>query len=159
MGRTEIKSFQFKKKKLKDVYIQVIQKWATDKVTSLMSSRTISYKINSLLKKKNEVDNKGRPLSIHYITVNNYLKQYFWKPRKIRKLFFYQKNKKNKRYEFCKTIIEKELKPEQIFFTDESKVELGSFTNDMIRLNPEKKNLMKKHIISLKERLKNLKNP
>ena len=51
---------------------------------------------------------------------------------------------KKKRYEFCKTIIEKELKPEQIFFTDESKVELGSFTNDMIRLNPEKKNLMKK---------------
>ena len=75
MGRTEIKSSQFKKKKLKDVYIQAIQKWATDKVTSLMSSRTISYKINSLLKKKNEVDNKGRLLSIHYTTANNYLKQ------------------------------------------------------------------------------------
>ena len=90
-ARTEIKSSQFKKKKLKDVYIQAIQKWATDKVTSLMSSRTIAYKINSLLKKKNEVDNKGRPLSIHYTTVNNYLKQYFGKPRKIRKVFFLSK--------------------------------------------------------------------
>ena len=90
-ARIEIKSSQFKKKKLKDVYIQAIQKWATDKVTSLMSSRTIAYKINSLLKKKNEVDNKGRPLSIHYITVNNYLKQNFGKPRKIRKVFFLSK--------------------------------------------------------------------
>ena len=33
-------------------------------------------------------------------------------------------------------ILSKKLKPEQIFFTDESKVELGSFTHDYIRLDP-----------------------
>ena len=34
-------------------------------------------------------------------------------------------------------ILEKDLKPEQIFFTDESKVELGTFTHDYIRLSPD----------------------
>ena len=33
-------------------------------------------------------------------------------------------------------ILSKKLEPEQIFFTDESKVELGSFTHDYIRLDP-----------------------
>ena len=33
-------------------------------------------------------------------------------------------------------ILDKKLKPEQIFFTDESKVELGSFRHDYIRLYP-----------------------
>ena len=34
-------------------------------------------------------------------------------------------------------ILEKDLKPEQIFFTDESKVELGTFTHDYICLYPD----------------------
>ena len=34
------------------------------------------------------------------------------------------------------------MKPEQIFFTDESKVELGSFTRDSIRLDQETYNLI-----------------
>ena len=33
-------------------------------------------------------------------------------------------------------ILSKKIEPEQIFFTDESKVELGSFTHDYIRLDP-----------------------
>ena len=35
-------------------------------------------------------------------------------------------------------ILDKKIKPEQIFFSDESKIELGSFTNDSIRLDPQK---------------------
>ena len=39
--------------------------------------------INSLLNKLNEVDRKGRPFTVHYTIVNNYLKEYYGKPRKI----------------------------------------------------------------------------
>ena len=40
---------------------------------------------------------------------------------------------------FCQAILDKKLRPEQIFFTDESKVDLGPFTNDLIHLDPKKK--------------------
>ena len=35
-------------------------------------------------------------------------------------------------------ILDKKIKPEKIFFSDESKIEFGSFTNDSIRLDPQK---------------------
>ena len=35
-------------------------------------------------------------------------------------------------------ILNKKIKPEQIFFSDESEIELGSFTNDSIKLDPQK---------------------
>ena len=43
--------------------------------------------------KKNEVDQKGQQITVHYTTVNNYLKAYFGKPRKIRKAFYLTKDK------------------------------------------------------------------
>ena len=69
--------------------------------------------------------------------VNNYLREYFGKPRKIRKVFYLSDENKRKRFEFCKKILEKNIKPEQLFFSDESRIELGSFTNDSIRLGPK----------------------
>ena len=137
-SRHEIKERQFKPKKLKDIYIKAIQKWAKDKTTSQRSSRTIARMINSTLEKRNEVDKKGRQISVHYTTVNNYLKEYYGKPRKIRKVFFLSKEQMEKRKKFCQMILDKKIKPEQIFFSDESKIELGSFTNDSIRLDPQK---------------------
>ena len=44
-----------------------------------------------------------------------------------------------KRKKFCKMILDRHIKAEQMFFSDESKIELGSFTRDSIRLDPQKK--------------------
>jgi len=138
-SKTEIKESQIKKKKLKDIYIRAIQKWANNKVTSQRSSRKIAAMINSVLANLKEVDKNGRPLTVHYTTVNNYLKEYFGRPRKIRKVFFLSKEQMIKRKQFCQMILDKKIKPEQIFFTDESLIDLGSFSHDLIRLDPLKK--------------------
>ena len=61
-----------------------------------MSSRKIANKINNLLIKRNEVDKNGKQLTIHYTTVNNYLKQHFGKPRKLRKVFYLSEEDKKK---------------------------------------------------------------
>ena len=42
-------------------------------------------------------------------------------------------------FDLCEEILQKMKKPEQMIFMDESNVELGSFTKDSIRLDPEKK--------------------
>ena len=86
---------------MKDIYIQAIQKWANNKVTSQRSSRKIAAMINSVLANLKEVDKNGRPLTVHFTTVNNYLKEYFGRPRKIRKVFFLSQEQKIKRKEFC----------------------------------------------------------
>ena len=51
-SRHEIKENQYKRKKLKDIYIETIRRWANDKATSQRSSRKIANMINSLLLKK-----------------------------------------------------------------------------------------------------------
>ena len=130
---------QEKSKKLKDIYIQSIQRWATNKTTSSKSSRTIASKINYVLRKRNEVDKRGKPITVHYTTVNNYLKQYFGKPRKFRKAFYMSNENRKKRVELCKRIFGMNIKSEQIFFTDESCIELTSFSNDWILLDPKTK--------------------
>ena len=141
-ARTEIKDHQQKPKKLKEIkeiYIDKIIKWANNKVTSLRSSRKIANMINSILLKRKEVDKKGNQITVHYTTLNNYLKEYFGKPRKIRKVFHLTKEQKEKRKNFCQMILEKKIRPEQIFFSDESKIDLSPFTHDFIRLDPKKK--------------------
>ena len=55
---------------------------------------------------RKEVDKNGKKM-VHFKTVNNYLKEYFGKPRKIRRVFFMSYKRKKKRIEFCKKIIEK----------------------------------------------------
>ena len=104
-----------------------------------MSSRKISSMINSVLQKRNEVDYLNRPLSITYRTISNYLRDYYGKPKKIRKAFFLSEEQMKKRIEFCQDMINKKINYDQIMFTDESKVTLSSYTNDWIRLEPEMK--------------------
>ena len=53
-----------------------------------MSCRKIAAKINRLFEQKNELDKKGKILSISYKNVNNILKEFYGRPKKIRKLFF-----------------------------------------------------------------------
>ena len=70
-----------------------IIKLAKNKTTSQMCSKRIASIINSALSKRKELDNIGNQLSIHCNTVNNYLKEFYGKPRKIRRAFFCPKNK------------------------------------------------------------------
>ena len=139
----DIQQSQNRRKKLKNIYISRIIKWARNKTTSSMSSRKISSMINSVLQKRNEVDYLNRPLSITYRTISNYLRDYYGKPKKIRKAFFLSEEQMKKRIEFCQDMINKKINYDQIMFTDESKVTLSSYTNDWIRLEPEMKKKLK----------------
>ena len=71
--------------------------WETDKNNFTESNNkyndTNYWEVKNTLpeKIKKEVDKKGNQISVHYTTVNNYLKEYFGKPRKIRKVFFLTK--------------------------------------------------------------------
>ena len=87
----------------------------------------------------NEVDQRNRPISLSYRTINNYLKDFYGKPRKIRKAFFLSEDQKLKRVKFCEDIINKKINYDNIMFTDECKVSMSSYTNDWIRLEPEMK--------------------
>ena len=57
--------------------------------------------INSVLSKRNEVDDEGKPITISYRTINNYLKDYYGKPKKIRKAFYLSEDQMKKRVQFC----------------------------------------------------------
>ena len=92
--RIEIKDSQKKSKKLKDIYIDRLKRWTKNQVTSKRSSRKIASMINSVLMKRKELD------SVHFTMVNNYLKEYFGKPRKIRKVFFLSKDNMKERKKF-----------------------------------------------------------
>ena len=65
------------------------------------------------------------------------------KPRKIKKVFSI--NKKNKkRIKFCNRIKELGLKGKDIFFTDESIIDLSPFVNEKIGLLKENNEKLKK---------------
>ena len=102
-----------------------------------MSCRKISVMINSILRKRNEVDNRNNPITISYRTKNNYLKEYYGKPKKIRKAFYLSEDQMKKRVQFCEEMLKRGVNFNNIMFTDECKVSLSSYTNDWIRLEPE----------------------
>ena len=104
-----------------------------------MSSRIIAYRLNNLLRKRNELDSNNKVMTVHYTTINKYLREYYGKPLKIRKVFFLSNEQMTKRKKFCEMVLNKKYKPQQIFFSDETKIELGPYTNDYIRLDPTKK--------------------
>ena len=56
--------------------------------------------INSTLEKRNEVDKKGRQISVHYTIVNNSLKEYYGE--KFGMFFFFLKNKRKSGKNFAK---------------------------------------------------------
>ena len=126
----QIKSSQIRKTKLRDIYKDVIIRWAKNKPTSLLSCRKSAAKINRVLKLKKELDNKGKILSVSYKTVNNILKEFYGRPKKIRKVFFLSEENINQRFEFCKMILERKINFDEILFTDESELSMGSYTHD-----------------------------
>lgn len=103
------------------------QKWiynhAKNKNTSEASAKKILIDFRKTFKKYRNVAKISRK------TVNNYLKGMFHKPIKIRKEFLNKEKHINARMEFCKMIIEKNIKGEDIFFTDEKNFSVGSMPN------------------------------
>ena len=83
-------------------------------------------------------------LKISFKTISNYLSEIYGKPKKIRKVFFLSETQKKKRVAFCKNILQKCIDFKSIMFTDECRFELGSYTRNWIRLDPESKKKIKR---------------
>ena len=66
------------------------------------------------------------------------------KPRKIQKVCSINQKKKDERIKFCKKILELNLEGKDIFFTDESILDLRPFVNEKIRLSKENTEKVKK---------------
>ena len=92
--------------------------------------------INNVLQRKSETDSSGKIMSITYKTVNNILKKHYGRPIKIRKVFYLSKKDKDQRYQFCQSILQRNINYDEILFTDESKISMGSYTHDYISLDP-----------------------
>ena len=50
---------------------------------------------------------------------------------------------KGERVEFCQNILKQNISGKNILFTDETKIEMGSYINDSIRLSEETKEKLK----------------
>ena len=70
-----------------------------------MPAGLIAIKINEKLKKNNELNKKGKLLSISKRQVNNILKEKYGKPLKIKNDFYLNGDSKRKRMEFCQKIV------------------------------------------------------
>ena len=152
-----LKTEQTKKRKLPDTYIQKIIELTKDKTTSSMSSYRIMKYINLKLAKDK------MNMKVSKATICRILNKEYGKPRKIKKVFFLNKKQKDERVKFFKMILEKGIKGDQIFFTDETKIKIGAYINDHILLskdsNEKLKKEMKMHLTLLIDLKKNLNYP
>ena len=115
-----------------------------DKTTIDMGSKKIANLINESLKKNKIMDSKGKILSINFKTICRYLNELLGTPRKIRKCIFLTEKKKEQRVKFCKNILSRGLSFKDFMFTDETKIDLGSYSNDHLRLSPKTREKLKK---------------
>ena len=146
-AKTPIKNEIIRRTKLDEKYKKRIVELAEDKLTSDMGSRKIAEIINKELKENNVRDSRGNIITIEKTAVNKYLKKALGKPRKVRRVFFLNEVQKKERIKFCENILNRKIRGDQIFFTDETKIDLAPFLNDSIRLslnNQEKLNKEKK---------------
>ena len=142
--RHEVKETHFRKMKLPQKYINWIVEMAKDKPVSEFSSRYLARLVNKKLKNDRVKDSKGNPLKIGHVSINNILNKFIWKPRKIRKVFYLSEKQRIKRVEFCKMILKRKLTGKEIFFTDETQIDLCNFTNDAVRLSKENEKWLQK---------------
>ena len=140
----EIKETHYRKKKLPTKYIKWLVEIASNRPVSECSSRNMARVLNKKLKKEKITDSKKRQLTIGYRTINKILNKFIGEPRKIRKVFFLSEDQKRKRIDFCKKILEKGLTGKEIFFTDETQIDLSNYVNDSIRLTKENEEKLKK---------------
>ena len=118
-------------------YIKWLLEVAENRLVSECSSRNMARVINKKLKKDHIKDSNGSQLTIGYRTINKILNKFISKPRTIRKVFFLSNEQKIKRVEFCKMILEKKWTGKEIFFTDETQIDLSGYIHDKIRLSKE----------------------
>ena len=106
----------------------MIVKWAKDKpiMECKVSARNIQNKYNRLPKKLKE---KKRQKKISLSTANRILNKYIGKPRMLRKVFYLKQEEKQLRLNFLKFMRDKNIGPEDIFFTDESIFPLKAYLN------------------------------
>ena len=113
-----------------------------------MGARKIAKVMNARLKKRGETyktgKNIGKPLTVGKTMITDHLKTIFGNPRKIKKVFYLDDKKKRERLEFCQKILKKQIKGENIFFIDETKLDLSPFTYDYIRITREDQERLKK---------------
>ena len=102
-----------------------------------MSGRKICAIINAELEEKGIVDKNNKPVMIHKSSVCRYLKDFYGRPKRIRKVFYVSPEQIKKREEFCKMILERKINFDQIMFTDECIINLNSYTRDWIRLDSQ----------------------
>ena len=108
--------------------INILVKWAKDKpiMEKKVSAKNIQMKFNKLPKKFKE---KNMSKKISLSTTNRMLNKYIGKPKVIRKVFYMKPIDKNLRVQFCKFMKDKNIGPENIFFTDESVFPLYAYMN------------------------------
>ena len=87
---------------------------------------------------------QGRNLKISHMTTRRILNKNIGKPRKIQKVCSINQKKKDERIKFCKKILELNLEGKDIFFTDESIMDIIPFVNEKIRLSKENSEKVKK---------------
>ena len=108
--------------------INILVKWAKDKpiMEKKVSAKNIQMKFNKLPKKFKEKNMKKK---ISLSTTNRMLNKHIGKPKVIRKVFYMKPIDKNLRVQFCKFMKDKNIGPENIFFTDESVFPLYAYMN------------------------------
>ena len=85
--KTEIKSIQYRRKKLDDSCINKIYELAKDKTTSQISSRKIANLINEEFREAYILTKNEKPFKIHYSIICHYLNKKMVIPGKSEKLF------------------------------------------------------------------------
>ena len=58
-------------------------------------------------------------------------------------MFFLTETQREKRVKFCKNILSRGLSFKDIMFTEETKIDQGSYFNDYIRLSPKTREQLK----------------
>ena len=129
--------------KLPEKYSKLLINIAQDKPCGRYSSRYLAGTINKYLRIHKVKDSKGRIMTVTHSTINSYLNRVLGKPKKIRKVFYLSETQKKERVKFCEMILKK-YKKGNIFWTDETQIDLCNFTRDYIRLSKENKEKLAK---------------
>ena len=122
---------------------QKISYWKYHDIKTVIKRRSMgTRKITMLMNEK--FKKEGRDLKISHMISSRILNKNLGKPRKIKKIFYINNKKKEERIKYCHKIQELGLKGKDIFFTDESIMDLSPFVNEKIRLSKENNEKLKK---------------
>ena len=104
------------KKKLSQKYVKKILDLASNKTTSQMDSKKMSSIINKELERDKIFDSNGNLQTISYRNICRNLNEEIGHPIKIRKSFYLSTEQMKKRVEFCKQVLNRGIKFDQVMF-------------------------------------------